>query len=327
MMIEIILRFVAWGFSIFFLAISVLGALAGDFFPSLGLLIIGISLLPKIKNIGSIIVKWWMRVIGFFVGIIIFVSSAPTVKNSVSSEVSVRQSSSLAVATSQGSSLAAAADMFPVTHISDGDTITVSIGGKEEKVRIIGLDAPETSPMECFGNESSAQLSFFLTGKNVTLGTDSSDDRDNFGRLLRYVFLDGRDIGAEMIREGYAASYRKYPHSRTDSYNALEMEAKNIRAGLWASCGESRSSISLVPLSIVPAAATSKKPNDLEQVQAAEGSSCVIKGNVNSKGEMIYHVPGCGSYKRTQIKPGEGDKWFCSEAEAKTAGFRRAGNC
>lgn len=52
--------------------------------------------------------------------------------------------------------------------------------------------------------------------------------------------------------------------------------------------------------------------------------SCAIKGNVNSKGEKIYHMPGMRDYNRTDIKPAEGDGWFCTEAEAQEAGFRRA---
>ncbi len=53
---------------------------------------------------------------------------------------------------------------------------------------------------------------------------------------------------------------------------------------------------------------------------------CEIKGNVNSEGERIYHVPGDRDYKRTDIKPGEGDRWFCTEAEAEAAGFRAPQN-
>lgn len=54
--------------------------------------------------------------------------------------------------------------------------------------------------------------------------------------------------------------------------------------------------------------------------------SCAIKGNVNSKGELIYHAPGWRDYNRTDVKPEEGDRWFCTEAEAQAAGFRRPQN-
>lgn len=52
------------------------------------------------------------------------------------------------------------------------------------------------------------------------------------------------------------------------------------------------------------------------------GSDCQIKGNVNSKGDLIYHMPGWRDYERTDIKPEEGDRWFCTEEEAAAAGFR-----
>lgn len=55
-------------------------------------------------------------------------------------------------------------------------------------------------------------------------------------------------------------------------------------------------------------------------------NGCEIKGNVNSKGERIYHVPGGRDYKRTDIKPEEGDRWFCTAAEAEAAGFRAPQN-
>ena len=62
---------------------------------------------------------------------------------------------------------------------------------------------------------------------------------------------------------------------------------------------------------------------------ANQGYTCdkCIKGNISSKGEKIYHYPGCQSYKATQIDESKGERWFSSEAEAKAAGWRIAGNC
>ena len=53
-------------------------------------------------------------------------------------------------------------------------------------------------------------------------------------------------------------------------------------------------------------------------------TSCVIKGNINSKGERIYHMPGGRWYDRTKIEPARGERWFCAEAEAIAGGWRRA---
>lgn len=72
--------------------------------------------------------------------------------------------------------------------------------------------------------------------------------------------------------------------------------------------------------------AASEKETAAEPVPVSttvpDSESCRIKGNVNSKGEKIYHCPNWRDYKKTKIKPEEGDKWFCTEAEAKKAGFR-----
>ena len=58
-----------------------------------------------------------------------------------------------------------------------------------------------------------------------------------------------------------------------------------------------------------------------------EGGTACIKGNINSKGDKIYHFPGCASYNQTQIDTSKGERWFVSEAEAQAAGWRKAGNC
>jgi hypothetical protein len=61
---------------------------------------------------------------------------------------------------------------------------------------------------------------------------------------------------------------------------------------------------------------------ELTPTELSGGPDCLIKGNVNSKGDRIYHVPGWRDYERTNVKPEEGDRWFCTEDEAMAAGFR-----
>ena len=56
-------------------------------------------------------------------------------------------------------------------------------------------------------------------------------------------------------------------------------------------------------------------------------TNCLIKGNISASGEKIYHLPGCGSYKKTVITESKGERWFCSEKEAISAGWRKAKNC
>lgn len=122
-----------------------------------------------------------------------------------------------------------------VSEVIDGDTVKLSDGNK---VRILGIDTPETKdprkPVQCFGQEASAKMKELVEGKKVILLVDSSQgDKDKYGRLLRYIYLNNTDIGAQMIKEGYAYAYTKYPVAKMEEYKALETEAREDKIGLW----------------------------------------------------------------------------------------------
>ncbi len=128
-----------------------------------------------------------------------------------------------------------------VIEITDGDTIKVKYETAEEKVRIIGIDTPETvdprKPVECCGKEATEKLTRLIDGRTVKLVIDpNGDDRGTYGRLIRYVYLDSQDIGAEMIKQGYAYAYLKYPftQSKMDEYKNYEKQARENEVGLWA---------------------------------------------------------------------------------------------
>lgn len=128
-----------------------------------------------------------------------------------------------------------------VLHIVDGDTIDVLIDGKKERVRLIGIDTPETvdqrKRVQCYGPEASAKMKELLSGKFITLQRKPNEDRDDYDRLLRYVSLDGRDIGAQMIEEGYARSTcAAFRHPRCAEYDRLERSAKISWKGRWGRC-------------------------------------------------------------------------------------------
>lgn len=208
-------------------------------------------------------------------------------------------------------SVLAADAPVPVLRVADGDTFRVSIAGKSETVRIIGIDTPETvdprKEVQCYGKEASDRLKELLAGAEVTLARNPAEDRDKYRRMLRYVELRGEDIGARMIREGYAFSYKAYPHPRLEAYNALEKAARAEKRGLWTACPASSAAVS--------------------SASASPPSACFIKGNISGNGTKLYHFPGCGSYITTKITLSAGERWFCSEAQARAAGWRKAGNC
>ena len=135
---------------------------------------------------------------------------------------------------------AAAEERALVLRAVDGDTLEVRIAGRIEKVRLIGVDTPESvhpnKPVEHFGKESSAFLRRLATGRRVVLRDDpEARNRDRYGRLLRYVFLEDRTlVNAEIIRLGYGHAYVKYPFSRMEEFRDYERQARRRGLGLWA---------------------------------------------------------------------------------------------
>jgi micrococcal nuclease len=128
----------------------------------------------------------------------------------------------------------------PVIRTVDGDTIVVRLDGRERRVRYIGVNTPESvdprRPVQCFGKEAAARNHELVAGKSVRLDRDVSDV-DQFGRLLRYVFVDDRFVNAELIREGYAQAAPHPPDVKyADLFRDLEREARAAGRGLWKGC-------------------------------------------------------------------------------------------
>ncbi len=129
---------------------------------------------------------------------------------------------------------------YNVTAVSDGDTIKVLINDKTETIRLIGVDTPETKDprkaVQCFGAEASAYTKVTLLGKSVSLAVDDSQqNRDKYGRLLRYVFLeDGTNFNEQLVRAGYAYEYTyRTPYQYQAQFKQAEQDAKTSKAGLW----------------------------------------------------------------------------------------------
>lgn len=123
---------------------------------------------------------------------------------------------------------------FRIIRVLDGDTIILDNG---ETVRLIGVDAPEIHhseiPVQRFGEEAAKFLKQFAEGFECTLEYELNDIRDQYGRLLAYVFVEGHLVNAEIIRQGYAYTYTRFPFSRQAEFIALEREARENQYGLW----------------------------------------------------------------------------------------------
>lgn len=134
-------------------------------------------------------------------------------------------------------------DQAIILRVIDGDTITVSLKDSEEKIRLIGVNTPESvdprRPVECFGKEASRFTKELLPqGSTVYLVADlTQTDRDKYGRLLRYVLLpDGTLMNELIIASGYGHEYTyRTPYEHQTAFKAAEHSAREEQKGLWAS--------------------------------------------------------------------------------------------
>ena len=129
-----------------------------------------------------------------------------------------------------------------VEQVVDGDTIVVRFGDNQERVRLIGVDTPETNhpnkAVQCFGKAATQYLQNLLAGSDVRLEMDSTNtNRDRYDRLLRYVYTeDELLVNDAIIRDGYGFAYTIFPFEKSDQFRVAQQEAEMANRGLWAEC-------------------------------------------------------------------------------------------
>ena len=202
------------------------------------------------------------------------------------------------------------ARIVSIARVIDGDTIDIS----GQRIRLHGIDTPEAK-QECqregvtwlCGAAATKTLRGLISGSDVSC---TKHDKDRYGRIVAVCHANGRDLNATMVLPGMALAYRKY----SGDYTGQEASAKVARRGLWA--GQ------------FVAPWDWRRGKRLAAETAANGNAegCRIKGNIGSKGDRIYHMPGGHWYDRTVIAVSKGERWFCSEEEARGAGWRRVGH-
>jgi micrococcal nuclease len=128
-----------------------------------------------------------------------------------------------------------------VVRVIDGDTILVRTpAGRNERVRYIGVDTPETvkpdAPVQCYGHEASNFNRHLVSGRTVRLVQDR-EARDRFGRVLAYVHVDGRFVNAELLKGGFARTIEIAPNTSKAAWFAqLQRVAMRTNKGLWKAC-------------------------------------------------------------------------------------------
>lgn len=188
-----------------------------------------------------------------------------------------------------------------VISIADGDTLTILVDKTPTKVRLAEIDTPEMG--QAFGKRAKQTLSDLAFDKIAKVVVT---DLDRYGRQVGRVYVDTLDVNKEMVRLGLAWAYLQY---QTDtSFSELEAEARAAKRGLWALPEDQR-----------------KPPwvwrREGDTTADPSGSGCRIKGNINRKGRKLYHLPGSRSYGPTKIDTSKGERWFCTEEEARAAGW------
>ncbi len=203
-------------------------------------------------------------------------------------------------------------DYHPVMAVVDGDTVKVNIDGKEEALRLIGMDTPETvdprKPVQCFAKEASAKAKEILTGKRVKLEADPSQgERDKYDRLLRYLYLeDGTLYNQMMIEEGYAHEYTyNTPYKYQEEFKQAEARARESKKGFWGDiCGGDTTQPAEKPTPVpapVPEVSTSNS-----QPSGGAGWACNCKKTCAAMScqEAQYQLNSCGCSARDADKDG-----------------------
>ena len=174
----------------------------------------------------------------------------------------------------------------------DGDTIVLS--DNKTRVRLRYVDAPETGL--CGSKEANDFLTNLTVGKKVRL---EQVIPDQYGRGMALIFVGDKLINKEMVASGWVR-YHSDETIEKDEVKKVSEDARAADLGVYGKC-------------------ESKTPRD---------PKCVIKGNIDFPiNKYTYHLPGCTQYETAIVQEDKGEGWFCTEAEARKAGYTKAKTC
>lgn len=229
-------------------------------------------------------------------------------------------------------------EQVEIVSVIDGDTMKVKYDGKVSSVRFLLIDAPEmhhkTLGEQPFGKQAQMRNRELIDNAKVVsleFDTTGGDKEDKYGRLLAYVYADGKSVQEQLIREGLVRVGYVYNKKAThlQQYYDAQDEAKAAKRGIWQYNGyvTNRGFVK----SKVPGWSIGQNPDkngslnetvtstETESSSSSTTSACNIKGNINAKGNKNYFLPGTNNYDNVQE-----EQMFCSEEEAQQAGFHKA---
>ena len=206
-------------------------------------------------------------------------------------------------------------ELFLVTKIIDGDTLMIKINDKETAIRLIGIDTPETKDprktVQCFGKEATEKAIELMENKKVRLESDETqDDKDKYGRLLRYVYLnDGTLVNKKLIEDGFGFEYTyKIPYKFQFEFKEAQKLAEEKKMGLWNE--------NICPVLTITPTATKQ----VESAKITEAPGKIVQNNsrftcdcskactqISSGEEAYFQLNNCGC----SIRDNDGDGVPC----------------
>lgn len=182
---------------------------------------------------------------------------------------------------------------YRAMRVIDGDTFETE---ERQLIRLTGIDAPELS--NCDGKEAKEALEKLVMNKNLYIKVIY---RDSNMRLISHVYNIKGSVSEQMLKSGMA--YNSGNGVSDPALGKAADKARGEKLGIYGS--------------------------KCTQETNPDSKTCVIKGNIRDLGgdDKIYHFPGCGQYNTTIVELYKGDQWFCTESEAKNAGFVKGSDC
>ena len=200
-------------------------------------------------------------------------------------------------------------NLYEVVRVVDGDTVILNIDGQKTRVRLIGIDTPESVAEDKSRNVKEGKIASeytknLLENKKVRVEFDE-EKQDVYERKLGYVFLDDEFINEKLLKEGMAKLYTKTTNQKySERLKKAEQYAKDNKKGFWKDFYVN-------------------DPNLYIKYTDSKGRG-MIKGNINNEGLKIYHMPNQKSYKDVKINFKKGEKYFVTEKEAQDEGFSKS---
>lgn len=224
-----------------------------------------------------------------------------------------------------------------VTGIVDGTTIEIIADGQVFTIGYLGIELPEAGPgdpLDAALAEEAAAFNRFLVGGKIVELERGAVDTDAFGRILRYVYVDGEMVNLTMLTNGYAA-VAGFPldFARRTDFMIAEENARAGQRGAWRPDVLPNDVGTPSPVATATALGSRLGTLPLPPTGGSNAGLCeysgseapAIKGNIEARtGDRVYHVPGGLFYTTTEIDESQGDRWFCTEADALAAGWKKS---